>query len=156
MEREEKSYNRKTAFFFAPSMKYVTITARRLAPCNPWKYLKAVIYKEQRKSKHGCGGYSPIHPSLLLERTSQHDFPGGSGTRLESSLASSVHTYRAGSPAPIPPELSKIKRDWKSTPGDPHQHRWPRVSWRPQSHSTMLPVSTRLRGGSHVFSPPHT
>lgn len=144
-------------------MKSVTITARRLATCNLRKYLKAVIYKEQRKSKHGCCGYSPIHPSLLLERTSQHDFPAKLGDKVREQpglicthIPSRLICGHMNTPVPIPPKLSKIKRDWKSTPGDPHQHRWPRVSWRPQSHSTMLLVSTRLREGGHVFSPPHT
>lgn len=122
----EKSYNQKTAFCFAPSTKYVTTTVRRPTVCNLQKYLKAIIYKELEKSKRSCRGYSPIHPSLLLEKTSQHDFPRELGKSLESSLARSVHTYRAGLSVtigehllPSLPRLSKIKRECESIPGNP-------------------------------------
>lgn len=73
--KREKSYNPKITLCFAPHMKYVTITVRRPTICNLKKYLKAIIYKEPEKSTCSYCGYSSPHPSLLLERTPQHDFP---------------------------------------------------------------------------------
>lgn len=89
-------------------MRYVTITVRRPAIRN--LYLRAIIYKEPEESKCSRRGCSPIHPSLLLERTSERDFPRELADKsreqpglIRAHIQSRVIPDPMRAPAPIPP-----------------------------------------------------
>ena len=79
--------------------------------------------KNQGKANYTRRDCSPVHPSRLPEGTSQHDFPGDTGTRLERSgqIRACAHTADsfATSREHLLPSLSELRQMQKGSESVP-------------------------------------